>query len=127
MNGGRISSLFLSLITISYLVLGIQQFRKLGGYQFLNSFQITTFHWLKIDNRFYNAYFVPVGSYSGGEGEFWVTQSSSVFPILEEKIFYKHAVLWNFSLGEWDGQEIDQEKIVRDYLQTEILDKKQGN
>ncbi len=126
MKRNRLARIFLGLISISYLVLGIQQVRQLGGYQFFNSFQITTFHWIKIDETYFNAYFIGVGAESGGEGNFWITQSTAHFPIFEETVYYEHAVLWDFSVEEWDGQKIDQEKIVRNYVETEIIDKKEN-
>lgn len=125
MKPNRLGPILLGLISIPYLVLGIQQVRQLGGYQFFNSFKITAFHWIRIDETDYNAYFIRVGAATGGEGNFWITESNSIFPLLEETVYYKHAVLWDFSLEEWDGQAIDQEKIVRNYVETEIIDKKE--
>lgn len=82
---------------------------------------MTSFYWIDVDDRIFNAYFQPVGAHSGGEGNFWITESPTYFPVIEEAVYYKHAILWNFGTKEFDGQSVDQNEIVRSYIKDEVI------
>ncbi|NVK65879.1 MAG: hypothetical protein HWE22_14895 [Flavobacteriales bacterium] len=89
----------------------------------LNSFDISSYHYYNIDNSFYNGYFEPVGAYSGGEGNIWITKTPFFLPVIEKTIYYEHAVMWNYSISEFDGEQVNQSEIMR---QT-ILDNLRNN
>ena len=114
----KIFTIFLSLIA-----LGIT-FLSLSGFTPVNMLKLRSFYFQKVDGRLFNAYFKPVGAYSGGEGDFWITESSIYFPIFEKQIYYEHAVLWNFRNDTIDGQPIDNYEVVRTYIKDEIIEKR---
>jgi hypothetical protein len=86
--------------------------------------KLRSFYYESVDGRLFNAYFRPVGAYSGGEGNFWITESPKYFPLVEISKYYKHAILWDFRATEWEGEPINQHEIVRRYVKEEIIDKK---
>ena len=86
-------------------------------------FQMENFHYQKIKERSFHAYFKPVGAYAGGEGNFWITESPSYFPFIEVLRFYEPAVSWNFKATEFDGKPVDQEEMVRQYILDEVIAK----
>ncbi|NOQ71792.1 MAG: hypothetical protein GQ574_07320 [Crocinitomix sp.] len=88
-----------------------------------DTFKIRSFYYQKVDGRLFNAYFKPVGSYAGGEGNFWITESPIYFPLVETRKYYDRTVLWNFSVDEWDGERIDQNEVVKSYIIDEIIEK----
>lgn len=84
-------------------------------------FGTISFHNQIVEGRIFHAYFTPVGAYAGGEGRFWITESPSYFPLIERVKFYDRTVIWNFAAKEWDGQAVDQEEVVKHYIQTKVL------
>lgn len=88
-----------------------------------DTLKLRSFYFQSVDGRIFNAYFKPVGAYSGGEGNFWITESPKYFPLIEIEKYYKHAVLWDFRATEWDGEPIDQNEVVRGYIKDEVIDK----
>lgn len=86
--------------------------------------KLRNFYFVRVDGRLFNAYFKPVGSYSGGEGNFWITESSIFCPIFERQVYYEHAVLHNFNDDTWEGKNIDNYEIVKTYIRDEIIDKR---
>lgn len=86
-------------------------------------FKIRSFYYEDVDGRLFNAYFKPVGAYSGGEGNFWITETFKYLPVLEIERYYEHAILWDFRDSEFDGQAVNQEEIVRAYIRDEIIEK----
>ncbi len=88
-----------------------------------DTFKMRSFYYQSVDERLFNAYFKPVGAYSGGEGNFWITETYKYFPIIEEEKYYEHAILWNFRHSEFDGQAVNQEEIVKAYVRDEILER----
>ena len=83
-----------------------------------------SFNYVNIEGRLFQAYFKPVGSYSGGEGVFWITETPKYFPLIEYRQFYDGAILWDFRSSEWDGQPVNQIEVVKSYIRSEIIDKK---
>ena len=69
----------------------------------------------------FHAYFKPVGSYSGGEGNFWITESPLYFPFIEKDVYYEHAVLHDFSDGYWDGRPINNYEVVKSYIKDDVI------
>lgn len=82
-----------------------------------------SFYFQKVEGRLFNAYFRPVGAYSGGEGDFWISESPALFPIIEVEKYYKHAILWDFRETEWENQPVDQFEIVKRYIEEEVIEK----
>lgn len=94
----------------------------------INSFawdtlKMKSFYYQNIDERLFNAYFKPVGSYAGGEGSFWITESPKYFPIIEIEKHYDRTVLWDFRIKEWEGEPINQNNVVKSYVKDEIINK----
>lgn len=80
-----------------------------------------SFNHQEVNGRIFNAYFQPVGAYSGGEGVFWITESPKFLPFIEIEKYYNGAILWDFTWTEWDGEPCNQTEIVRNYIQTEVV------
>ena len=89
----------------------------------MDSTKISSFYWRNEDNRIFNAYFQPVGSYSGGEGNFWISECPFYFPLIEKTVYDEHAIVWDFGMEEFDGKIVDQNKIVRSYIKNEVIEK----
>jgi hypothetical protein len=107
-----------------YILLGLVHINSKGFFNFLTSAKTTSFHWKLENKRLFNVYFQPVGGYSGGEGNLWITESPIAFPVFEKQVYYEHAVVWDYSLKEWDGQKVNREKIVRQKIQESLIAKK---
>lgn len=90
----------------------------------LDTFKLRSFYYQSVDGRLFNAYFKPVGAYSGGEGNFWITEVPKFFPIIEKRVYYDRTVLWNFNNDTFDGQPVDNYKVVKQYIKDEVIDKK---
>ena len=88
-----------------------------------NVFKMKCFYNQEVNGRLFNAYFKPVGANSGGEGIFWITESPKYFPLIETQKYYDNAVLWDFSVQEWEGETVDQNEIVKRYIEQEITDR----
>ena len=86
--------------------------------------KLRSFYFQKVDGRLFNAYFKPVGSYSGGYGIFWITESSKYFPLIEWRVYYNRTVHYDFNDDNWDGQPTDNYQVVKNYIKDEVIDKK---
>jgi hypothetical protein len=109
-------------IVCSVIVFGLLGLNLINPFAW-DTFKLRSFYYESVDGRLFNAYFKPVGAYSGGEGNFWITESSKYFPLIEFEKYYEHAILWDFRDTEWEGEPVDQNKIVRSYIKDEIIDK----
>ena len=85
--------------------------------------KLHSFYFIRLEGRIFNAYFKPVGAYSGGEGNFWITETPIFFPIIEKEVYYEHAVLHNFNIDTLEGKPTNNGERVRSYIQSEIIDK----
>ncbi len=85
--------------------------------------KLRSFYFQKVDGRIFHAYFKPVGAYSGGEGNFWITESLIFLPFIEKEVYYKHAILHDFNDDTWEGEPIDNYEIVKEYIKDEVIDK----
>jgi hypothetical protein len=90
----------------------------------IDTFKLRSFYYQSVDNRLFNAYFKPVGSYSGGEGNFWITETPKLFPIVEKQVFYDRTVLHDFNDDTFEGEPIDNYKVVEGYIKDEVINKK---
>ncbi len=111
-------------IVCSLIVFGLLGLNLINPFTW-DTFKLRSFYYQSVDGRLFNAYFKPVGAYSGGEGNFWITESPKYFPLIEIEKYYKHAILWDFRDTEWEGEPVDQNRIVRSYIKDKIIDKQQ--
>ena len=99
----------------------------LGGFTFIlivllghpysvGKIKTTSFLFQRVNNKLYHAYFIPVGSYSGGEGDLIIASSPHLFPLIEERIHYEHSVLWDYGASIFDGQPVNQESAIRNFI-----------
>lgn len=109
-------------ILCSLVVFGLLGMNLINPFAW-DTFKLRSFYFESVDGRLFNAYFIPVGAYSGGKGNFWITESPKYFPLIEIQKFYEPAILWDFSDTEWEGEPVNQYKIVRSYIKDEIIDK----
>jgi hypothetical protein len=90
-----------------------------------DTFKMRSFYYQKVDGRIFHAYFKPVGAYSGGEGNFWITETPIYFPIIEKRVYYDRTVHWNFNSDTFDGEPVDNYQVVKSYIRNEVINKKQ--
>ena len=88
-------------------------------------FKMRSFYYQKVDGRIFHAYFKPVGAYSGGQGNFWITESPIYFPLIEKRVYYDRTVHWDFNSDTFDGEPVDNYQVVRDYIKNKVVNKKQ--
>ncbi|UII22319.1 hypothetical protein [Fulvivirga ligni] len=88
-----------------------------------NNFSVESFYSERVDGRIFNAYFRPVGAYAGGEGNFWITEIPKFLPFIEIEKFHDNAVLWDFRATEWEGEPVNQNEVVKDYIKDNVLAK----
>ncbi|MCZ2131369.1 MAG: hypothetical protein LC109_14030 [Bacteroidia bacterium] len=74
-----------------------------------------------MDSRLFNAYFKPVGSYAGGYGQFWISETPKFFPIIEWEVYYDRTVDWDFNDDNYDGQ--DTYEVVKSYIKNKVINK----
>lgn len=86
-------------------------------------FKMRSFYYQKVEGRIFHAYFKPVGAYSGGYGNFWITESPGYFPIIEWQVYYDRTVHYDFNDDNWDGQPTDNYEVVKSYIKSEVIDK----
>lgn len=90
----------------------------------IDTFKLRTFYYQSVNNRLFNGYFKPVGSYSGGYGNFWITEIPKFFPIVEKQVFYDRTVDHDFNDETWEGEPIDNYKVVKGYIIDEVINKR---
>ncbi len=91
---------------------------------FIDTFKVRSFYLIKTDNRLFNAYFKPVGAYSGGYGNFLITESPKYFPLIENPVYYDRTVHHDFSEDTFDGQPVDNREIIRQIVIEKIINNK---
>jgi hypothetical protein len=89
----------------------------------IDHLKLRSFYFQKVNGRLFHAYFKPVGAYSGGQGNFWITESPVYFPLIEKRVYYEHAVLHDFNDDNWEGEPIDNYEVVRSYIKDEVIEK----
>jgi hypothetical protein len=89
----------------------------------LDTLKMRSFLYQQVNNRLFNAYFKPVGAYSGGYGNFWITESPKYFPFIEKRVYYDRTVHHDFNDDTSEGQPIDNYEVVREYIKKEIIEK----
>lgn len=86
-------------------------------------FKMRSFYYQRIEGRIFHAYFKPVGAYSGGQGNFWITESPVFFPVIERKVYYDRTVHHDFNDDTWEGEPIDNYEVVKSYIKDEVIDR----
>jgi hypothetical protein len=89
----------------------------------IDHLKLRSFCFQKVEGRIFHAYFKPAGSYSGGYGNFWITESPVYFPLIEKLVYYDRTVHHDFRSDEWEGEPIDNYEVVRAYIKDEVIDK----
>ena len=109
--------------TIStFIVLGFFALKLIDPFVW-DVFKLRSFSFQQVEGRLFNAYFKPVGAYSGGYGNFWITESPIYFPFIEWRVYYDRTVHWDFNDDTFDGSPVDNYKVVRSYIKDEVIDK----
>lgn len=85
------------------------------------TFKLRSFYFQTVDGRLFNAYFKPVGAYAGGYGNFWITESSKYFPIIEKQVYYDRTVDYDFNDDMGEGEPLDNYEVVRNYIREEVI------
>lgn len=88
-----------------------------------DTLKLRSFYFQSVDGRLFNAYFKPVGSYSGGYGNFWITESPKHFPFIEWRVYWERAVDYDFNDDTFEGESTDNYEVVRNYIKSEVIDK----
>jgi hypothetical protein len=109
-----------SAIIFSFFVFGFLGSR-LNNPFIIDTFKLRSFYFQKVNGRLFNAYFKPVGAYSGGYGNFWITETPMYFPIIEWPVYYERTVHYDFSADIWDGEPVDNYEVVRNYIKDKVI------
>jgi len=120
------------ILTYSFRIIALTSIISIYGFLIsrltnpfvIDTFKLRTFYYQSVDNRLFNAYFKPVGAYSGGYGNFWITETPKIFPIVEKQVFYDRTVLHDFNDDTLEGEQIDNNKIVKGYIIDAVINKK---
>ncbi|WP_339905294.1 hypothetical protein [uncultured Cyclobacterium sp.] len=123
-SGKRWLNISIRLLTIasSILVFGLVGLVLISPLSW-NVFKMKSFYFENVSGRLFNANYKPVGAYAGGEGVFWITESPKIFPFIEIENYYDGTVLWDFRLTEWEGEPVDQNEVVKNYILDEVIEK----
>lgn len=89
----------------------------------IDHLKLRSFYFQKVQGRIFHAYFKPVGAYSGGYGNFWITESPVFFPLIEKRVYYDRTVHHDFGSDEWEGDPIDNYEVVKGYIKDEVIGK----
>ncbi len=112
-----IVNLLCSLVVVILLVLNL-----LNPFV-IDTFKLRSFYYQSVDGRLFNAYFKPVGAYSGGYGNFWISEVPKYFPIIERKVYWDRTVRHDFGKDVFEGQPIDNKAAVCQCIKDNIIDK----
>jgi hypothetical protein len=109
-------------ILCSLIVFGLLGLSLINPFTW-DTFKLRSFYFQSVDGRLFNAYFKPVGSYSGGYGNFWISETPKYFPLIEWRVYWDRTVDWNFRDDTFDGQPVDNYEVVRSYIKDEVINK----
>ena len=87
---------------------------------FSDTLKLRGFYFLPINGKLYNAYFKPVGAHSGGYGNFWITKSPKLFPIIEMQVHWERAVHHDFGSDTFEDSPIDNSELAENYIKELI-------
>jgi hypothetical protein len=109
-------------IICSLLVIGLLVVNIINPFA-LDTLKLRGFYFQNVNGRLFNAYFKPVGAYSGGYGNFWITETPKYFPIIEWRVYWEKSVHHDFNSDTFDGEIIDNKEVVENYIMDNIIDK----
>lgn len=109
-------------ILCSLIVFGLLGLNLIDPFAW-DTLKLHSFYFQSVDGRLFNAYFKPVGAYSGGYGNFWITENPKYFPLIEWRVYWDRTVHHDFDDDMFDGQPIDNYEVVRLYIKDEVIDK----
>jgi hypothetical protein len=115
-------TLRISNIICSAVVFGLVALNAANPFA-LDTLKLKSFYFQSVDGKLFNAYFKPVGAYSGGYGNFWITQSPKLFPLVERRVYWERTVHHDFGDDTFDGEPIDNYQVVREYIKDEVINK----
>jgi hypothetical protein len=119
----RYLTVALRAISICFFVVVLHFLSPFNTIFFADTFKLRSFYFIRVDDRIFNAYFKPVGAYSGGYGNFLVTESPHYFPLIEHPVYYNRTSHHDFSEDTFEGQAIDNKEIIRQIILENILHK----
>ena len=103
-----------------FIVLGISSLYSLNPFSY-DTLKMRSFYFQSVNERLFNAYFKPVGSYSGGYGNFWITETPKYFPLIEWQIYQDRAVQHDFNKDRFEDQPVDNNEVVRYYIKEKVI------
>ena len=89
----------------------------------VDKLKLRGFYFQVVDGRLFNAYFKPVGAYSGGYGNFWIAEMPKWFPIIERQVYWERAVHHDFGEDVAEGEVVDNYEVVKEYIRNEVIAK----
>lgn len=89
----------------------------------IDTLKLRGFYFQSVEGRLFSAYFKPVGAYSGGYGNFWITEMPRYFPLVERRVYWDRTVHHDFSDDMDDGEAVDNYEVVRTYIRDEVINK----
>ena len=110
-------------ILCSTIVFGLLGLNLINSFAW-DTFKLRGFYYQPFDGRLFNAYFKPVGAYSGVYGNFWITETPKYFPLIEWRVCWNRTVHHDFNDDTFEGEPIDNYEVVRSYIKDEVIDKK---
>lgn len=125
---GKTNSLWLTIITktinsiCALIIFGLLGLNLMNPFA-LDMLKLRSFYYQSVDERLFNAYFKPVGAYSGGYGNFWISETPKYFLLIEWRVYWDRTVHHDFNDDTFDGVAIDNYEVVRSYIKDEVIDK----
>jgi len=111
-----------SNIICSLIVFGLILLNLINPFA-LDTLKLRSFYFQQVDGRVFNAYFKPVGAYSGGYGNFWISETPKYLPIIEWRVYWDRTVHHDFRADTFDGEPIDNYEVVKSHIKDEVIDK----
>lgn len=105
------------------IIFGI--FGSFMNFFFIDTFKLRSFYYQSVEGRLFNAYFKPVGAYSGGYGNFWITETPKYFPLIEWRVYWNRTIHHDFNDDMFDGSPIDNYEVVRGYIKSEVINEQE--
>lgn len=88
---------------------------------FIDHFKITSFYYVYENGNLYNAYFKPVGAYSGGQGNLWIAEVPLLFPFIEHEVYYERAARHDFGEDmDFEMNPVNNLEVLRNYINREL-------
>ena len=112
-------------VICSLIVFGLTILNLINPFS-VDTLKLRSFYFQSVDGRLFNAYFKPVGAYSGGFGNFWITETPKYFSLIEWCVYYDRTVHYDFNDDNWDGQPTDNYEVVRNYIKDGVIDKEKN-